>query len=66
LDNYVQPFLNFDVDARFAITNRLTVFFQGRNITNEKQVSTEGKSSARYTEIQYFGSSYLFGVDVKL
>lgn len=66
LDSYVQPFLNFDVDARFAITKRFTVFFQGRNVTNEKQVSTEGKSSARYTEIQYFGSSYLFGVDVKL
>jgi TonB-dependent receptor len=66
LDSYVQPFLNFDVDARFAITRRLTVFFQGRNVTNEKQVATEGKSAARYTEIQYFGSSYLFGVDLKL
>lgn len=66
LDNYVQPYLNFDLDARYAINKHVTVFFQGRNITRENQVATEGKSSARFTELQYFGSSYLFGVDFKM
>ena len=66
LDNYVQSFLNFDVDARYAITKRVTVFFQGRNVTQEDQVATEGKSRSRFTEIQKFGASYLFGIDLKL
>uniref|UniRef100_UPI0035CC0C8D TonB-dependent receptor domain-containing protein n=1 Tax=uncultured Sphingomonas sp. TaxID=158754 RepID=UPI0035CC0C8D len=66
IDNYVQPFLNFDFDARFAVTKRVTVFAQGRNVTREKQVATEGSSSTRFTELQYFGSSYLFGIDLKL
>ncbi|UAK23933.1 TonB-dependent receptor [Sphingomonas nostoxanthinifaciens] len=66
LDNFVQPYLNFDFDARFAITKRLTVFAQGRNVTNTNQVATEGKVSGRFTELQYYGSSYLFGIDLKL
>ena len=66
LDNYVQPYLNFDLDARLALTKHVTVFFQGRNITREKQDATEGKSRSRFVELQYFGSSYLFGIDLKL
>lgn len=66
LDNYVQPLLNFDFDARYAVTKRLTVFAQGRNVTRGNQVAAEGKARSRCAELQYFGSSYLFGIDLKL
>ena len=66
LDNYVQPFLNFDFDARYAVTTRLTVFAQGRNVTSGNQAATEGKARSRFAELQYFGSSYLFDIDLKL
>lgn len=65
-DNYVQPYLNFDVGARYALTKHITLFFQGRNVTNTMQNATSGPSANRFTELQYFGSSYLFGVDLKL
>lgn len=66
LDNYVQPYLNFDVDARYPVTKRLSVFFQGRNVTRENQIATEGKPRSRFVELQYFGSSYLFGIDLRI
>ena len=66
IDNYVQPYLTFDFGARYALTHNLTVFAEGRNVTNTKQNATEGKSSSRFTELQYFGSSYLFGIDFKI
>ncbi|GAA4474024.1 TonB-dependent receptor [Gluconacetobacter asukensis] len=66
LDSYVQPFLNFDIGASYRINRRVTVNFQARNFTNTMQNATQGISAKRMVELQYFGSAYMFGVDVSL
>ncbi|WP_323991610.1 TonB-dependent receptor [Nguyenibacter sp. L1] len=64
-DSFVQPYLNFDVGARYAITRNFQLYFQGRNITNTMQNATQGSSSKNMVELQYYGSSYLFGLNAK-
>ncbi|GAA4504681.1 TonB-dependent receptor [Gluconacetobacter tumulicola] len=66
LDSYVQPFLNFDIGASYRINRRVSVNFQARNFTNTMQNATQGISAKRMVELQYFGSAYMFGVDVSL
>lgn len=65
LDNYVQPYLNFDLGARYAVTPKLTMWFQARNLTNENQNATQGSGSFATVERQQFGSAYLVGLDAK-
>ncbi|WP_323992470.1 TonB-dependent receptor [Nguyenibacter sp. L1] len=65
-DSYTQPYLNFDIGARYNVTKRVQVYFQGRNIGQEMQKSSEGSGKGAVTEMQLLGSAYLFGLDVTL
>ncbi|WP_323990095.1 TonB-dependent receptor [Nguyenibacter sp. L1] len=65
-DSWVQPFLNFDIGATYQINKRVSLSFQARNFTNTMQDATQGSAARRMVELQYFGSAYLFGVNVHL
>ncbi|GBQ81842.1 TonB-dependent receptor [Gluconacetobacter johannae DSM 13595] len=65
LDSWVQPYLNFDIGARYAVTRNVTAYFQARNFTHTMQNATQGSSATRMVELQDFGSAYMFGVDAK-
>ncbi|WP_323993035.1 TonB-dependent receptor [Nguyenibacter sp. L1] len=65
-DSFTQPALNFDIGARYMLSRTVELYFKGRNLTQVGQNDTQGSSARNMVELQYPGSAYIFGVDVKL
>ncbi len=63
-DQFIEPYTQWDIFARYTISDNLQVFIEGRNITNEVRVTTYGSGIGR--ETNEFGKSYWLGISYKM
>ncbi len=65
-DNFTSARATVDVDADYAITPRVTVFAQGRNITNTPLEFTQSASSQYPIQREFYDADFLAGIRLKL
>ena len=60
-NQFRKDYENLDLSLRYDVTERLTVFADFNNLTDEKYIAYSG-SVARPTEVEQIGRRYLFGL----
>jgi TonB-dependent receptor len=65
-DNFTSARATVDVDADYAITPRVTVFAQGRNLTNTPLEFTQSPSAQYPIQREFYDADFLAGIRLKL
>lgn len=66
LDDYSQPRLTLDAGASYAVTDYLQLYAQAKNLLNTPLEFTEGTSTERPIQREFYDVTYFAGVRLKL